>query len=65
MAEKAMTVDWIAKEYGYSKGFVRSACHRDEAHHRRPHIKTGTSRRVMKIRPSQFEKWRDEEELLS
>lgn len=60
--EKAATIQQIAYRYGYSQGFVRSACHRSPEHHPLPHVKTGNTRPVISIRPEVFEVWLDEEE---
>lgn len=40
---------------------IRDACHRSARNHPLPHIKSGTKRPVIKIRPSVFERWLAEE----
>lgn len=62
---KAKTVNQIAKQYGYSSGFVRSACHRDASMHPLPHIEYGASRPIIYIRDEAFLTWLKEEELLT
>lgn len=60
MEGKAMTVQQIAHRYGYPQGYIRGMCHREKDPI--PHIECGGSRPVIRIRPEQFEKWRDREE---
>ena len=63
--EKAMTVDKVAQAYGYPEAFVRGACHRDAERHPIPHVRSGASRGCIRIRPSVFEQWAKEEEMLT
>lgn len=44
-----------------SAEFVRAACRRSPGHHRLPHIESGRTRPVLKIRWSDFERWYEEE----
>ena len=62
--DKALTIEQIAYRYGYSRSFIRSACHRAPDHHPLPHIKHGESRPVIRVRPDVFEQWLTEEELI-
>lgn len=64
--EKALCPHEIARMFGVSDEFVRAACLRDADNHRLPHINTGTKQRKhLRIRPSAFAKWLDDEEFLT
>ncbi len=63
--EKATTVDKLAAEYGYPEAFIRGACNRSAEHHPLPHVRSGSSKRCIRVRPSVFERWVIEEELVT
>lgn len=53
----------IAAMFGVTAEFVRAACHRGPSYHPLPHTASGEVRPVLRIRPSVFAKWYEEEEL--
>lgn len=64
MPEKAVTVKQMACMAGVSQEFVRAACWRSPENHPLPHLRSGEIRPVIRIRPSAYEKWVAEEELM-
>lgn len=60
--EKGATCRELARMTGYSEEFIRSACHRIPTRHPLPHVRSGKVRPVIRIRPSVFERWLEEEE---
>lgn len=66
MYEKALAPHDIAVMFGLSDRYVREACLRGKDEHPAPHLNTGTgSRKHLRIRPSAFAKWLDDEEWLT
>ncbi len=65
VADRLYTVRDLARATGGTvpEGFIRAACHRARDCHPLPHIETGTKRKVMRIRLSDFERWLGEEAL--
>jgi hypothetical protein len=59
--ERFETVAAIAERAGMPEEHVRSACHRDAAHHPLPHTEHGAKRPVIRVRWSDFCRWADEE----
>lgn len=59
--EEVVTIKEMAEQSGYPEKFIRAACHRERF--RLPHIESGEKRPVIRIRPSTFWRWLDEEEL--
>jgi hypothetical protein len=64
--EKHLVPQDIAVMFGVSAEYVRAACNRGKDDHPLPHINTGTKKRQhLRIRPSVFAKWLDDEEWLA
>lgn len=63
--DKYVSLAKVAHDYGFSESFVRSACHRDAGRHPLPHVRCGKSKGYVRVRPSVFEQWAKEEEMLT
>lgn len=61
--ERLCTARELARATGGTvpEEFIRSACHRASGCHPLPHIVTGRKRKIVRIRPSDFVRWLEEE----
>ena len=59
--EKPMTIPQVAKRYGVPEELVRQGCARAKGYHPIPYVASGAKRPVKYIRPSDFERWFEEE----
>lgn len=64
MIERAYTCGQMSDLCGgaLSAESIRAACYRSSENHPLPHIRSGEKRPVIKIRPSVFQEWYEEEE---
>ncbi len=65
--EKPVTVRVLSEMTGrtMSEGAIRAACWRAPDEHPLPHVKSGSKRPLIYVRPSVFFRWYEEEELLN
>ena len=62
MEDRPMTIREISERSGLPQAWIRAACKRGAAYHPLPHIESGETRPIFRIRMSAFEQWYAEEE---